>query len=436
MLAVLALRGALALDNGVSVLPPLGWSSWNSLRGGINEALIRAQADAMVASGMRDAGYTYVNIDDLWAAKDRAANGSLVPDPAKFPSGMAALADYVHSKKLKLGLYTDVGSTTCGGQPGSYGFECQDAATFAAWGVDWVKNDHCSPVVAAGGDLDGFYNQRLALMRNCLNGTGRRIHVDVCAHSCYNSTALKHSPTCWRQWYGNATRLGNSWRTTTDISDNWPSVLRNWYRNDQFQGGAVRLSQFAGPGHWNNPDSLVVGMGGGGLTADQERLHMSMWALMAAPLIAGNRLDTMTPATAAVLTNGRLLAVNQDRAGMQATRIQTAGARTAFNDVYGDPLYRYEREVWCKPLAPMVPGSQYGFALGLVNHGNATANVEAAMSAVASAFPALLPASAWPRFDSWEVWSNQSAGDVVPSDVVSFAVPPSGVAVITLVADC
>ena len=149
MLAVLALRGALALDNGVSVLPPLGWSSWNSLRGGINEALIRAQADAMVASGMRDAGYTYVNIDDLWAAKDRAANGSLVPDPAKFPSGMAALADYVHSKKLKLGLYTDVGSTTCGGQPGSYGFECQDAATFAAWGVDWVKNDHCSPVVAA-----------------------------------------------------------------------------------------------------------------------------------------------------------------------------------------------------------------------------------------------------------------------------------------------
>jgi|EP01046_Picozoa_sp_COSAG06_P053969 alpha-galactosidase len=249
-----------------------------------------AQADAMVSSGMRDAGYVYINIDDLWAAKHRSANGSLVPDPAKFPSGFHALSAYIHGKGLKFGLYSDVGATTCGGQPGSFEHECADAQQFADWGVDWLKEDHCDLPTSSKGDIDGFYNSALGKMRDCLNATGRAIFFDVCAHSCYDSLERKHSPECWREWYENATALGNSWRTTTDINDSWKSVLNNWYRNDRFHE-TLALAQFNGPHHWNDPDSLVVGMGG--LTPAQERLHFSMWALMAAPLIAGNRLDRM-----------------------------------------------------------------------------------------------------------------------------------------------
>ena len=267
---------------------------------------------------MRDAGFTYINVDDLWAEPDRDAAGNLVANQKKFPSGMKALAgkgiepgrahkepyrnpksrtrlpnlpfpdqrlpsstprpprvhtDYVHQRGLKFGLYSDVGTKTCGGQPGSFGHECQDAKLFAEWGVDWLKEDHCN---VPGGDpgLDGFYNSALGKMRDCLNGTGRAIFFDVCAHSCYDTKSLKHSPECWESWYGNATKLGNSWRTTTDINDSWKAVLNNWYRNDRF-ADTLGLAQFNGPNHWNDPDSLVVGMGG--LTRDQERLHFSMW---------------------------------------------------------------------------------------------------------------------------------------------------------------
>jgi alpha-galactosidase len=215
----------------------------------------------------------YINVDDLWAAKERAPNGSLVPDPEKFPSGLHALSTYIHSLGLRFGLYTDVGLRTCGGQPGSFGHECLDAQQFADWGVDWLKEDHCALPTSASADEDGFYNAKLAKMRDCLNATGRPIFFDVCAHSCYDSVERKHSPACWRQWYENATRLGNSWRTTTDISDNWNSVLRNWYRNDNYKN-MLPLAPFNAPNQYNDPDSLVVGMGG--LTANQERLHFSM----------------------------------------------------------------------------------------------------------------------------------------------------------------
>jgi alpha-galactosidase len=197
----------------------------------------------MVSSGMAGAGYTYINIDDEWAELERSADGSLVADTRKFPSGMKNLSDYIHGKGLKFGLYTDVGVKTCGGQPGSYGHECQDAQQFAAWGVDWLKEDHCN--LPANHDIDAFYNHALGQMRDCLNVTGRPIHFDLCAHSCYDTVQKKHSPACWAQWYTNATMLGNSWRSTTDINSGWKSILNNLYRNDKF-ANMLSLAQFNG----------------------------------------------------------------------------------------------------------------------------------------------------------------------------------------------
>eukprot|EP00040_Diaphanoeca_grandis_P007402 m.40802 g.40802 ORF g.40802 m.40802 type:complete len:446 (-) comp18619_c0_seq1:54-1391(-) len=420
------------LDNGVSPLPPLGWSSWNGMHADIDEVKIRAQVDAMVSTGMRDAGYVYINIDDMWAENYRAANGSLVPDKKKFPSGMFALSEYIHSHGLKFGLYTDVGTNTCGGQPGSFGYECVDANQFAAWGVDWLKEDHCN-LPHNTSDIDGFYNTALAKMRDCLNATGRPIHFDLCAHTCYDTDEKKHSPACWDQWYANATALGNSWRTTTDINSGWKSVLNNLYRNNMF-ANQLALAQFNGPHHWNDPDSLEVGSGT--LTVDQERLHFSMWALMAAPLITGNLLDQMNNQTLSILTHPGLLKINQDALGMQAIRIEHFGARINFSDVYGDPLTRWEQEVWAKPLL-LYPGQYqpYGFALALINHATTSVRVEASMAAVAKVFPKYYDSTA--MMDSLELWSDKDAGDVSGIDaVVDWTVAPSGVAVIRLDPDC
>ena len=194
----------------------------------------------MVSSGLFAAGYHYINIDDLWAT-GRDQNGTIVASASRFPSGMAALATYLHSKGLSFGLYTDVGTKTCGGSPGSFGHECQDARTFAEWGVDWLKEDHCN-VPHTNMSLDTFYHVSLTKMAKCLNNTGRPILFDLCAHGCYdiiNGVNQKHNASCWQQWYQYAQATGNTWRTTTDIQVRgdgmWNSVLRNWYRNDAFQ---------------------------------------------------------------------------------------------------------------------------------------------------------------------------------------------------------
>jgi alpha-galactosidase len=313
--AALAATAAHA-DPAAAPTPPMGWNSWNHFAAKIDDATVRAQADAMVKSGMRDAGYVYINIDDTWQGQ-RDAAGVIHPN-AKFPD-MKALADYVHSKGLKLGIYSSPGPKTCAGYEGSLGHEVQDAKTYAAWGVDYLKYDLCSlsgPMIAAG-SLDKAQAIELAAYRkmaDALHATGRPIVYSLCQYG---------FAQVWR-WGGSVD--GNLWRTTGDITDTYPRMLAIGL-------GQAGLSKYAKPGNWNDPDMLEVG--NGGMKSDEYRTHMSLWALLAAPLLAGNDLSAMSPATTAMLTNREVIAIDQDRAGIQGDRVSAEG-----------PL-----EIWAKPLA-------------------------------------------------------------------------------------
>ena len=325
-LALLAALPAHAVAPALAATPPMGWNSWNHFAGKIDDAGVRAQADAMVASGMRDAGYVYVNIDDTWQGT-RDAQGVIHPN-ARFPD-MKALADYVHSKGLKLGLYSSPGPKTCAGFEGSYGHEDQDAKTYAAWGIDYLKYDLCSlsaPMIAAG-SLAKAQAIELAAYRKmgeALRATGRPIVYSLCQYG---------FSQVWR-WGGDVG--GNLWRTTGDIEDKYARMAAIGF-------GQAGLSKFARPGRWNDPDMLEVG--NGGMNATEYRTHMSLWALLAAPLLAGNDLSTMTRETAAILTNRDVIAIDQDPLGAQGDRVSAEG-----------PL-----EIWAKPLA----GG--GKAVGLFN---------------------------------------------------------------------
>jgi alpha-galactosidase len=306
----------LAQQNTLAARPPMGWNSWNHFKAKVDDATIRAQAEAMVSSGMRDAGYTYINIDDTWEA-DRDAQGNIQAN-SKFPD-MKALADFVHGKGLKLGIYSSPGPKTCAKFEGSYGHELQDAKTYAAWGIDYLKYDLCglreqmkaapTPEAAHQIMIDAYKKMDAAL-----KSTGRPIVYSLCQ---YGNDAV---------WEWGASVGGNLWRTTGDISDKYASMEEIGFR----QAG---LSRFAGPGHWNDPDMLEVG--NGGMNADEYRTHMSLWALLAAPLLAGNDLSTMTPETVAILTNHDVIAVDQDAAGKQGDRVSAEG-----------PI-----EIWARPLA-------------------------------------------------------------------------------------
>ncbi len=295
--------------------PPMGWNSWNKFGCNVSDKLIREMADAMVSSGMQAAGYQYVNIDDCWQVS-RDASGTIVADPTRFPSGIKALADYVHSKGLKLGIYTDAGTGTCEKRPGSLNHEVQDAKTYASWGIDYVKIDWCN---AEGLDPEVQY----AKLRDALAQSGRPIVFSIC------NWGVR---TPWR--WGPTT--GNLWRTTGDINDTYDRMSLIGF-------GQNGLEKFAGPGHWNDPDMLEIG--NGGMKRDEYRTHMALWALLAAPLLAGNDLRSMSPETKELLTNSEVLAVNQDKKGVQGHRVWEEG-----------PL-----EIWVKPLAD---GSQ---AVGLFN---------------------------------------------------------------------
>ena len=295
--------------------PVMGWNSWNKFGCNVSDKLIREMADTMVSTGLKAAGYQYVNIDDCWQVS-RTADGSIVVDPDHFPNGMKALANYVHSKGLKLGVYTDAGRMTCQKRPGSYEHEVQDAKTYASWDVDYVKVDWCY-----SDGLDPIV--QYAKMRDALANSGRAIVFSIC------NWGVK-AP--WR--WGPST--GNLWRTTGDIGDSYSSMAEIGFS----QNG---LEKFAGPGHWNDPDMLEVG--NGGMNREEYRTHMALWAILAAPLLAGNDLRTMTAETKDLLTNAEVLAVDQDSKGVQGHRVWQEG-----------PL-----EVWVKPLAD---GSQ---AVGLFN---------------------------------------------------------------------
>lgn len=286
--------------------PPMGFNTWNKFGCNVDEKLIRETADALAETGMRDAGYKYLVIDDCWQVS-RDADGRIVADPARFPGGMKALADYVHGKGLLFGLYTDLGPKTCAGRPGSAGFHDIDAAAYAEWGVDYIKVDWCN-----ADDIDA--PTEYAKFRDALRRTGRPIVLSICEWG-------RNDPWTW------ARGVGQLWRTTADIGDNWESVA--WIIDANSHHYAA-----AGPGGWNDPDMLEVG--NGGMTGEEYRAHFSLWAIMAAPLMAGNDLRAMTEETKSILLNREVIEVDQDPLGIQGRIVIDRG---------------YGGQVWMKPLA-------------------------------------------------------------------------------------
>jgi len=296
----------------LALTPPMGWNSWNKFACNVSEELLRQTADAMVKSGMKGAGYQYVIIDDCWQV-ERDKDGNIIPDTQRFPSGMKALGDYIHSLGLKFGIYSDAGVHTCEGRPGARGYEFQDARQYAAWGVDYLKFDWCSTSTQDG-------PSSYALMRQALDASGRPIVFSLCEWG----TA--------KPWLWGAKVGGNLWRTTDDIADK--------FVNGNKKGGGmlnvldlqVGLESYAGPGHWNDPDMLEVG--NGGMTNTEYRSHFSLWSILAAPLLAGNDLRSMTPEIRDILTNKEVIAVDQDALGSEGRRVTKNG----------------DLEVWVKQL--------------------------------------------------------------------------------------
>jgi len=299
-------------DNGLARTPPMGWNSWNHFAEKVDDGVVRAAADAMVISGMAAAGYTYINIDDTWEA-GRDARGNIVPN-RKFPD-MKALADYVHGKGLKLGIYSSPGPLTCGGYEGSFGHEEQDARTYASWGIDYLKYDWCSMGrIYPNSDLRAGYQK----MGEALLASGRPIVFSLCEYGMGDV------------WTWGPAVSGNLWRTTGDISDNWKSM-----ENIGFNQG--RLAPYARPGHWNDPDMLEVGIGG--MTPTEYRTHFSLWCMLAAPLMAGNDLSTMSADTREILTNREVIAIDQDAFGQEATRTYQKGGIDVFTRFLSDGGY-------------------------------------------------------------------------------------------------
>jgi alpha-galactosidase len=364
--------------NALAQTPPMGWNSWNKFGCNVSEDLIKSVADAIATNGMKDAGYQYVVIDDCWQV-GRDENGVIVVDPQRFPSGMKALADYVHGKGLKFGVYSDAGTKTCAGRPGSQGHEYQDALQYARWGVDYLKYDWCNT---------GTRNAEEAYttMSNALLATGRPIVFSMCEWG----TA---KPWLW------AKGIGNLWRTTDDISDKWTS-MKKWPNGNCCEYGMVdildlqaALYPYAGPGHWNDPDMLEVG--NGGMTIPEYRAHFSFWALLAAPLMAGNDIRSMSPEIKEILTNSEVIAVNQDKLGSQGRRI-----------------WKYDDlEVWSKPLSD---GSR---AVILFNRGTSESEVRVSWDQIG--YPNHLPAKVrdlWAHKDVDSVTGGYAAN--VPSHSV------------------
>ena len=299
----------------LALTPPMGWNSWNAFACDINEDLIKKTADEMVASGMKDAGYVYIVIDDCWQLDHRDSLGFIIPDLERFPSGIKSIADYIHSKGLKFGIHSCAGSRSCADYPGSRGHEYQDAITYASWGVDYLKYDWCN---TEGLNAEGAYTT----MRDALYSAGRPVVFSLCEWG-------NNKPWEW------GAKVGHLWRTTGDIINCFDCVVdhgtwKSWGvlpiidKQDE-------LRKYAGPDHWNDPDMLEVG---NGLTLGEDRVHFSMWCILAAPLIAGNDIRNMSEEIESVLTNRDVIAVDQDSLGVQGFKFISNG----------------EIEVWFKPL--------------------------------------------------------------------------------------
>ncbi len=319
---------ARALDPLPCATPPMGWCSWNVFEGAIDDATVRSVADALVSSGLRDAGYTYLNLDDLWQG-ERDANGDIAPDPKKFPNGMKSLADYVHERGLKFGIYSDAAEKTCGGAPGSFGFEVRDAKRYASWGVDYLKYDYCGGPVDKAGAI-----ARYGAMRSALDATGRKIVLSICEWG-------PREPWTWGASIG-----AELWRTTWDLRDTFDHG-----QYDDGHCGVVQalecnapLAEFAGPHHWNDPDLLMVGIdgrgksssanGAKGMTLTEYRSHFSLWCMMAAPLLLSCDVRSISPDAFNIVANREVVAIDQDALGAQGRRVRADAAT----------------EIWSKPL--------------------------------------------------------------------------------------
>ena len=304
---------------GLALTPPMGWNSWNHYGCNIDEALIHQTADALVKSGLRDAGYIYVTLDDCWQVS-RDAHGDIQADPQKFPSGMKALGDYLHSRGLKFGIYSDAGAKTCAGRPGSQGHEFQDARQYAAWGVDYVKYDWCN---TGSGAAERNPREAYGTMSKAIAASGRPMILSICEWG-------DHQPWLWGRDYGHL------WRTTGDITNCWDCELGhgNWLSHGilNILDMQLPLRAHAGPDGWNDPDMLEVG---NLPTLEENRSHFAMWAMLSAPLILGTDVPGMTPAIRDVLANPRIVAIDQDPLGIPAFRWRATP----------------QVELWAKPLA-------------------------------------------------------------------------------------
>ena len=304
----------------LALTPPMGWNSWNTFRLEINEDVVKGIADVFIEKGFKDAGYRFIVIDDGWQI-DRDEAGNIIPDNNKFPSGIKALADYIHEKGLKFGIYSDAGYLTCGGFPGSRGYEYQDARQYAAWGVDYLKYDWCNTGNQSAPDS-------YLLMSKALRKAERPIVFSICEWG-------TSQPWEW------AEGIGNLWRTTFDIRPCWDCGQKGHSKGVQIENFIgftkildlqVGLESYAGPGHWNDPDMLEVG--NGDLTIEENRAHFSLWCILAAPLMLGNDIRNLSPEIHQILTNQEVIAVNQDSLGLQGKIIRDDG----------------DYEVWCKQL--------------------------------------------------------------------------------------
>jgi len=327
------------LDNGLALTPPMGWNSWNHFACDVSEDLIKQTADRFVSLGLSEAGYEFVNIDDCWqVSRDR--HGFVVEDPDRFPSGMGKLSEYVHSKGLKFGLYSDAGVMTCQQRPGSLGFESQDALKYAEWKVDYLKYDNCF-------NNDIPERTRYPPMARALNQTGHPIVFSMCEWG-------NDDPATW------AAKYANLWRTTGDIEAKWSSILSRADQNSIWH-------KFAGPSAWNDPDMLEVG--NRGVSYIEARSHFAMWSIMKAPLLLGNDLDAMDQETLALVKNPEIIAVNQDPLGIQAPVVYNTSEVTAWAGPLsgGDFAFVLVNRLET-PLKKILPWSVFGFAINSKFH--------------------------------------------------------------------
>jgi alpha-galactosidase len=302
MLVLLALVAAPSASaqkyEGLAPTPPMGWNSWNAFQGQISEQLIEETADALIASGMQAAGYRYLVIDDGWEANERDSQGQLVPDPARFPSGMKALGDYLHAKGFRFGIHNCAGTKTCAGLPGGRGHEFEDARRYASWGVDYLKYDWCNHGTANA-------EETFKTMRDGLRAAGRPVVFSICEWG-------SNKPWLWGK------DVGHLWRTTGDITDCYDCQATYSLGWKHILESQVSLESYAGPDHWNDPDMLEVG--NPGLTLAESRAHFSLWSMLAAPLMAGNDVRKMSSEIRDILTNREVIAIDQDALGKQGYR--------------------------------------------------------------------------------------------------------------------